>query len=157
MFKLSVFWKRQKITIWEWTIFGRPIQCALGKFFCLMNENCNQINFFVQQLQKNGFLIALKLKLLVVSDFCTLWKLKTRNPNFVKRSKSLKCVYQNWRFLKTILMLNFAHVKPSQWRTKRLSFMSILWLGSHRRSQDFTSDEKRLISLLSQSFQTEIS
>ena len=42
------------------------------------------------------------------------WKLAVCCPNFVKISKSLKCVYQNWRIflLKTLfLKLNFAQVK----------------------------------------------
>ena len=150
MFELSVFSKGQKITLCEWTNFRCPIQCAW--FFCLMSST--QINSRAQQLQKNGFLFALKLKTSPLSDFCTLWKLKSCCPNFVKISKSLKCVYQNWRiflFKKTFK----AQFCSSEGQNTKVLCQFYDWGRSH--SQDFTSAMKKGWSLLSQSFQTEIS
>jgi len=119
-------------------------------FFCLMSST--QINFRAQQLQKNGFLFALKLKTSPLSDFCTLWKLKTGYPNFVKISKSLKCVYQKWRIFLSFFKAQFCSCEGQN--TKVLcQFYD--WGRSH--SLDFTSAMKKGWSLLSQSFRTEIS
>ena len=152
MFELSVFSNGQKITLCEWTNFWCPIQCAW--FFCLMSST--QINFRAQQLQKNSFLFALKLK---TSPVRFLHFMKIENWLFAAQ---ILWKYQNlWNVSIKIGEFFFkdsffkAQFCSCEGQNTKVLCQFYDWGRSH--SQDFTSAMKKGWSLLSQSFQTEIS
>ena len=115
MFELSVFSKRQKITVCKWTIFRGPIQCAHGHFFTLWVRIVHRLILEHNSCRKIASFLPWSSKLLL-SDFCTLWKLKTGwlLPKFCENIKIFEICLSKLEiffFKESFLKLNFAHLK----------------------------------------------
>ena len=115
MFELSVFSTGQKFTLCDTAngqILGVPF--SVHNLFALWVVH--RLILEHKKCRKIASFLPWSSKLLPCQIFALYenWKLAVCYPNFAKISKSLKCVYQNWRIflLKTLfLKLNFAHVK----------------------------------------------
>ena len=154
MLELSVSSKGQKITLCEWTNFRWcPIQCAW--FFTLWVVH--RLILEHNSCRKMASFLPWSSKLLPCQIFALYenWKLAVCCPNFMKISKPLKCVYQNWRIFLLKTLFFKAQFCSCEGQNTKVLCQFYDWGRSH--SQDFTSAMKKGWSLLSQSFQTEIS